>query len=165
MKTTWMALGTLAAVLLVAGLIFASGGAGEAAPGEMPATARSMVKTATSRADISQFVQYNRQIELSPAQQAVQREALETLPAPCCSNYSAATCCCDCNLARATWGLAKHLIKNEGLGAAEVRTAVAGWHRTINPDGFSGKACFSGGCGRPFRHDGCGGMEEGELVF
>lgn len=164
MKATMFSVATLAVVLMVGGLIAFSGEREDVAA-EVPQATTAAGEAATSRAEISQLVLYNREIELSPAQEAVQREALEALPAPCCSSYSAATCCCECNLARATWGLAKHLIKNEGLGAAEVRTAVAGWYRTINPDGFNGKACFSGGCGRPFRHDGCGGMKEGELVF
>ena len=95
----------------------------------------------------------------------MRREALEALPAPCCENFSAATCCCECNMARATWGLAKHLIVEKGYDAATVRTAVADWHRAINPGGFSGDACFTSGCGRPFAKNGCGGMNEGALVF
>jgi hypothetical protein len=117
------------------------------------------------RAETERFVAYNRTIELTPAEEAVRVQALVRLPAPCCKNFTAATCCCPCNMARATWGLAKHLIAEQGLGAVEVREAVGEWQRKINPGGFSGEACFNGGCGRAFRHDGCGGMVEGELVF
>ena len=45
--------------------------------------------------------QYEKTIKLTPAQQATYREALEGLPAPCCSDNTALTCCCPCNSARA----------------------------------------------------------------
>jgi hypothetical protein len=117
------------------------------------------------RAETERFLVYNRSIELTPEQEKVRVEALEALPAPCCSQYTAATCCCPCNMALATWGLAKHLIVDQGYGVAEVRAAVAEWHRAINPEGFSGDVCASpGGCGRPFAKNGCGGMDERHLV-
>lgn len=117
------------------------------------------------REETERLIAYNRSIELTPEQHEVYREALDGLRAPCCDRYSAATCCCECNMARATWGLAKHLVAEKELGANEVRTAVADWFETINPDGFTGDACFTGGCGRPFAKNGCGGMSESRLVF
>lgn len=117
------------------------------------------------REETETFLAYNRSIELTPAQHTVYREALDGLRAPCCDEYSAATCCCECNMARATWGLAKHLVAEKELGAKEVRTAVADWFETINPDGFTGDACFTGGCGRSFAKNGCGGMSEDQLIF
>lgn len=117
------------------------------------------------QAETETLLAYNRSIELTPAQHEVFRQALDGLPAPCCDQYSAATCCCECNMARATWGLAKHLVAEKGYGASEVRTAVADWFADVNPDGFTGDACFTGGCGRSFARNGCGGMSEDHLVF
>lgn len=111
------------------------------------------------------FLSYNQSISLSPAQERLRKEALGALPAPCCTDRSAYTCCCSCNLAKSVWGLSKHLIANEGLEASEVRAAAEGWFRSVNPDGFSGDACYTGGCRRPFRRNGCGGMSESSLVL
>ena len=83
---------------------------------------------------------------------------------PSCSQYSAATCCCECNLTRATWGLTKHLIV-EGADADRIRSAVKQWQGVINPDGFSGSSCFDGGCQRTFRNNGCGGMSKAQLLY
>jgi hypothetical protein len=115
------------------------------------------------RAETERFLAYERDITLTPAQEAVRVAALEALPAPCCKEFSAATCCCRCSMARATWGLAKHLIVNEKASVEKVRAAVAAYHHAINPSGFSGDVCATGGCGRPFADNGCGGM--GSLVF
>jgi hypothetical protein len=116
-------------------------------------------------AETQRFLGYFRSIELTKEQEAVRREALEALPAPCCAKFSAATCCCPCNMAKASWGLAKHLIVEQGAAVVEVRAAVSEWYRAINPGGFSGDACFTGGCARPFAENGCGGMKDSELVF
>ena len=55
--------------------------------------------------------------------------------------------------------------ESQPADAERVRSAVAEWHRSINPGGFTGDACFTGGCSRAFANNGCGGMEEGRLVF
>lgn len=112
-----------------------------------------------------EFHAYNRSITLTSEQHEVMREALTAIKAPCCSDRSALTCCCDCNMAKSWWGLSKHLIANEGLGAEEVRTAVNEWLEFINPNGFSGNACYTGRCSQPFRHNGCGGMKEDNVIF
>lgn len=112
-----------------------------------------------------EFMAYERSIVLTPEQERVKEEALSAIPAPCCSDRTAATCCCQCNMAKSWWGLAKHLIANEGKGVDEVRAGVEEWLRFINPDGFSGNACYTGGCGRAFRHNGCGGMDSSRVVF
>jgi hypothetical protein len=163
---------------LVLGAVLAVGGgyfllAGSSAPAVSGASAApaatpgdSVVGSPTGdRPETEAFVAYNRSIELTPDQHRVYVEALDGLRAPCCDEYSAATCCCECNLARATWGLAKHLVADEGYGAGDVRAAVADWFDTVNPDGFTGDACFTGGCGRSFARNGCGGMSESRLVF
>jgi hypothetical protein len=111
------------------------------------------------------FISYFHKIALSAEELEIRNEALSSIPAPCCDNFSAATCCCVCNLARSIWGLSNHLIQEEGYSAKEVRGTVIEWLAFTNPAGYSGNACFNGGCGRPFYRDGCGGMEEGKLVI
>ena len=111
------------------------------------------------------FISYFQDIALSPEQVQIRDEALTAIPAPCCDSYSAATCCCVCNLARSIWGLSNYLIYEEEYSVVEVRGAVTEWLAFTNPKGYSGNACFNGGCGRPFYRDGCGGMEEGKLVI
>jgi len=118
-----------------------------------------------SRAEAESFIGYHRSIQLTPEQEAVEREALEAIPAPCCSNFTAATCCCECNLARSIWGLSSFLIAEKGFGVEQVRDAVNAWVEAINPSGFPGDSCFTGGCGRAFQEGGCGGMHESRLIF
>ena len=113
-----------------------------------------------------EFLEYERTIELTAPQQAVYREALEGLPAPCCSDNSALTCCCPCNAARAWWGLTKHLVANLGYDVAATQAKVDEWFRFINAKGWSGDTCYSsGGCAKPFHQNGCGGMSAGQLAF
>jgi hypothetical protein len=111
------------------------------------------------------FISYFKDITLSPEELKIRNEALSSIPAPCCDNYSAATCCCVCNLARSIWGLSNYLLQEEGYSADKVKGSVQEWLAFTNPNGYSGNACFDGGCGRPFYRDGCGGMEEGKLVI
>ncbi|HET9768074.1 MAG TPA: hypothetical protein VFS60_14560, partial [Thermoanaerobaculia bacterium] len=108
------------------------------------------------RAETERLVAYDKAIQLTAAQEAIRVEALTPLAAPCCKQFSAATCCCRCNMKRASDGLAKHLIVNLGANAETVRAQVAAWQKAINPDGFSGDTCSTGGCGRAFQHNGCG---------
>lgn len=125
--------------------------------------------TATSFNDVksqtAEFHAYNRSITLSVEQKQVFREALSNIPAPCCSDRTAYTCCCQCNLARSWWGLAKHAIANQGYGIEQVRTTVEEWIAFVNPAGFSGDTCYSGGCSRPFRYNGCGGMKASNVIL
>ena len=111
------------------------------------------------------FISYFKDITLTPDELEVRNEALSSISAPCCDDFSAATCCCVCNLARSIWGLSNYLIKEEGYPAEKVKRTVNEWLAFTNPGGYSGNACFNGGCGRPFYRDGCGGMEEGKLVI
>lgn len=117
------------------------------------------------RRETMEYIEYNRTIVLTVAQERVKEEALSSLPAPCCNDRSAHTCCCTCNSARAWWGLAKHLIADEGYNAEQVRTKVSEWFDFINPGGFSGDSCYTGGCGRSFAENGCGGMSSSRVVF
>jgi hypothetical protein len=162
LRRACLALATLAALLGGAGgaLSAASAASGKAGSDSNKAPAADFEG---DRAETERFLAWERSIQLTPEQEAVRVAALSALPAPCCKQFTAATCCCPCNMARATWGLAKHLIAEEGADAERVRTTVAAWHHAINPDGFSGDVCSTGGCNRPFAHNGCGGM--GELKF
>ena len=112
-----------------------------------------------------QFIEWYQTIKLTPEQEAVKKAALEPLRAQCCDDKSAYTCCCKCNISRTMWGLAHYMIAKQGAGAEEVRERVREWVSFINPKGYSGQACYRGGCGRPFARDGCGGMKAGQLVF
>jgi hypothetical protein len=52
-----------------------------------------------------EFIAYSDSIQLTPEQELVKQEALSRIPAPCCSDNSAYTCCCPCNMAKSWWGL------------------------------------------------------------
>lgn len=117
------------------------------------------------RQQTEEFIGYNKWISLTPEQQRIKTQALSSIPAPCCSKYSMATCCCPCNLAKSVWGLANHLIAEKRYDAPRVKQAVLQWIRFTNPNGSAGNACFQGRCGRAFREDGCGGMDEATVRF
>jgi hypothetical protein len=112
-----------------------------------------------------QFIEWYRTIKLTPEQEAVKKAALTTLPAPCCADKSAYTCCCECNVSRTVWGLAHYMIAKQDAGAEQVRAKVREWIAFVNPKGYSGKSCYNGGCARTFRNDGCGGMSAERLVL
>jgi len=114
--------------------------------------------------DTATFMGYSRTITLTAAQEAVKKAALEALPAPCCSDNTAYTCCCPCNLAKTIWGLSNYLIARQHADAAETRAAVDEWVRFVNPAGYPGSTCYKGGCPKPFAKAGCGGMSE-PVVF
>ncbi len=117
------------------------------------------------RSQTLEFIEWDETIELTPTQEAVKKSALEALSAPCCSDNSAYTCCCPCNISRSTWGLSKWLIVEKGFSATQVREKAAEWIAFLNPDGYSGRACYTGGCPRPFHKDGCGGMNPTDVQF
>jgi len=117
------------------------------------------------QASTRQFIGLESSIQLTSAQEAVKKEALEALPAPCCSDNTAYTCCCPCNMSLSIWGLSNLLIAEHGYDATQVRTKVKKWIKKINPDGFSGDVCYTGGCLRPFAHNGCGGMARGRVIW
>lgn len=116
-------------------------------------------------AETRRFIEWERAIRLSREQEAIKKAALSPIPAPCCSNNSAYTCCCRCNMALSIWGLAKYMISKQKADAKAVRAKTEAWITYINPNGYSGKACYTRGCARPFREDGCGGMRRSQLVF
>ena len=116
-----------------------------------------------TREEAQEFMKANREISLTPAQEHVRLMALDekdstgkpVVPAPCCADKTAATCCCECNLARTIWGLSKSLIVS-GADATEVREAVQDWTRTLNPAGYAGDACYVGRCNNSLKSDACG---------
>jgi hypothetical protein len=123
------------------------------------------VKFFDAPSQAAEFIGYSRSITLTPAQQKVREKALRAMAAPCCREFPLATCCCPCNLAKSAWGLANFMIGRNGATADEVKDAVGGWLAFVNPSGFSGDACNSaGGCARRFAHNGCGGMDERNLL-
>ncbi len=118
-----------------------------------------------SREEVERLMAHYEAIELSAEQEALRVEALQPLSAPCCQEFSAATCCCECNLSRATWGLAKYLIATLGYGPEQVRETVQRFHAAVNPGGYPGDTCSTGGCALPMRAAGCGGMSAEQLAF
>ena len=108
--------------------------------------------------DARRFMAWEAEIELTESQEQVMKDALTPMPAPCCSDNSAYTCCCPCNLAKSWWGLSKYLISERGAGVEEVRETVQEWFDRLVPEGFSGDICGTGGCNRAMRDNGCGGM-------
>lgn len=105
------------------------------------------------------------EIELTAAQERIKKEALGSIPAPCCSDNSAYTCCCPCNVSRTIWGLSQYMIAKQGASVAQVRAKVKEWIGFVAPNGYQGDACYTGGCPRPFREGGCGGMKPDNLVL
>ena len=112
-----------------------------------------------ARAQAAKFIGYHDSIKLSSEQEKIKESALSTIPAPCCGEYSIATCCCPCNLAKSVWGLSHYLIAKAGFNTEELRQAVSEWIQFTNPGGYTGDACHNGGCKRPFEKNGCGGMD------
>ena len=124
------------------------------------ASARRAVTFTDARRQAAEFISYDRSISLTPVQKEIMDQALSSIPAPCCDQFSIATCCCPCNLAKSTWGLSKFLIAKQQATATQVRAAAAEWLQFTNPGGYTGDACFTKGCNRPFEANGCGGMDD-----
>ena len=138
-------------------------GCGDSSPA--PATAVGDDPIATLLAlPMERLIAYDAEIELTAEQEELKRAALTPIPAPCCSDRSAYTCCCQCNLGRAWWGLSKVLITEHGQSAAEVQSNVERWIRNVRPQGFAGDSCYTGRCSTAARHDGCSGMNPNRIV-
>ena len=131
---------------------------------------------ALSMSNAPTFLQYYEQHPLTAEQEAVKRDALTPLVAPCCDDNPMYTCCCPCNLAKTVWGLSAYLIVEKDYDATTVREAALQWLRFIRRDYYkareleqqglnpstlgvyAGKSCYEGRCDLPFRQGGCGGM-------
>jgi len=155
----------LGAAVLILGALFAVEYAGTA--GASTGTVKTVAGLTFHdvAAQTQEFIGYDGSIHLTPEQEAIRVEALSAIPAPCCSDNSADTCCCPCNMAKSVWGLSKYLITEKGADVAQVRQAAQDWFGFINPAGFSGDTCYIGGCNRAFKDNGCGGMSEHNPVF
>ena len=118
------------------------------------------------REQTRQFMEWEKTIRLTPQQEALKKEALSAIPAPCCSDNNAYTCCCACNVSRTIWGLTNHLITQQDASPEQIRAKVTEWVGFVNPQGYkSGDTCYTGGCRRAFKHDGCGGMSASHVVY
>lgn len=144
-----------AAAVLVAGL--ATFGSLQAADDEVVFT--------DVKAQTAEFMGYYHAIQLTPEQEAVKKEALTAIPAACCSDNTAYTCCCPCNMSLTVWGLTAFLIVEQGYDAAAVKDKVEEWYQFINPKGFSGDVCYRGACGKSFENGGCGGMNHEHVAW
>ena len=115
-----------------------------------------------------QFMRWHEEIRLNASQEAVKKAALGNIPAPCCADNSAYTCCCPCNISRTIWGLSQYMIARQGASADQVRSKVQEWIAFIGPKppaGYSGSGCYTGQCPSPFSQGGCGGMSPDKLVL
>ena len=112
-----------------------------------------------------EFIGYYHTIELTPQQEAIKKEALGAMPAACCSGSTAYTCCCPCNLSKTIWGLSNYVIAKRGADAHQLRAAVDAWLAYINSDGYTGDACYRGGCEGNASRNGCGGMHEEKITI
>ena len=116
-------------------------------------------------AQTREFIGYNSTIRLTAEQEAIKREVLASMPAACCRNSNAYTCCCACNLSKSVWGLSNYVLSAHHATAEQLRDVVNTWKEFTNPAGYSGSSCYSGGCTLPFHENGCGGMSESDLVL
>ena len=117
------------------------------------------------RIQTPEFIGYYNSIKLTPEQEKLKKDVLSAIPAPCCTEYSIATCCCPCNLAKSVWGLSNYAIAKLDYDANKLKKAVNDWISFTHKNGFAGDSCSSGRCGSSFAEDGCGGMKEGEIVY
>jgi hypothetical protein len=146
--------------LLAIALVVLAGGAGNSTSMDKAGRAgQDAVEFTDTRSQAVEFIGYHESIALTPEQELIKNTALSSIAAPCCSDFTAATCCCPCNLAKSIWGLANVLIVEHDYGVDQLRQAAVDWIAFTNPAGYSGDACFTaGGCERSFEKNGCGGM-------
>jgi hypothetical protein len=112
-----------------------------------------------------EYIGYYHTINLTAEQEAIKAEVLKAMPAACCRNSTAYTCCCPCNLSKSLWGLSNYVIATHRATADELRTVADAWLGFVNPDGFQGSACYQGRCEEKPSKDGCGGMNENDLTL
>ena len=163
-----------AAIGLFAAIPFFVSHAQPAAPPAQPPAAAEFTPTVSvlggklvfrdAKAQAKEFIGYYHSIKLTPEQDAIKKAALEPMPAACCRDSSAYTCCCPCNLSKTIWGLGNLAISKYGANSKDVQQAVQSWLGYVNPtSGFSGDSCYRGGCNNAAHRGGCAGMEESKL--
>ncbi|MDX9734362.1 MAG: hypothetical protein RBU36_09565 [Thermoanaerobaculia bacterium] len=146
---------------LAAAVLSASALAGPSAP---PKAASKTPVFKDVKAQTLEFMRYA-DMSLAPEQEKVKDDVLSAIPTVCCKKFSMKTCCCPCNMAMTIWGLSNYMLVVKGANAAELKSAVLDWVKFIGPAGYTGDACFTGGCNRPFSKNGCGGMDHKNVVF
>lgn len=146
---------------LAAAVFSASALAGPAAP--LKAGSKTPVFTDV-KAQTLEFIRYA-DMSLAPEQEKTKDDVLSAIPTVCCKKFSMKTCCCPCNMAMTIWGLSNYMLVVKGANAAELKSAVLDWVKFIGPAGYTGDACFKGGCNRPFSKNGCGGMDHKNVIF
>ncbi len=151
-----------AMLLLVVGILL-SAAVALAGTGEHMHQEKAPKSEMISRAEVLKLMEYEKFHDLTPEQEALRVAGLENIKAPCCAEYSAATCCCPCNLAKALWGFTKKMILEDQATAGQIQVEAEAWLANISVEEFTGDACFDGGCGRSMRHNGCGGMQEEDV--
>lgn len=158
MKRTSLVILSVAAVAMIAFGLFA-----QQTPAKTAAT--TAMKFDAVEPQTRRFIEYYKTIQLTPEQEKVKAAALSPLKAVCCRDFSALTCCCPCNFSKSLWGMTHYLIARKGYDAARVQEAARAWIAYVNPNGFSGDVCSTGGCNRPFAENGCGGMDDRNVAF
>jgi hypothetical protein len=128
-------------------------------------TAPKPLKFYDVRVQTPEFIGYYNSIKLTAEQEKIKTDVLSTIPAPCCSEYSIATCCCPCNLAKSVWGLSNYAIAKLNYDEKKLKDAVLEWIKFTHKNGYTGDSCSHGRCGSSFSEDGCGGMKEDNIVF
>ena len=117
-------------------------------------------------AQTEEFIGYYHSIQLTPEQEQIKKDALSSFPAPCCQEFTMATCCCPCNFAKSVWGLSNYLIAKKNYKTEQVKQTALRWidfgRKGTKP---AGDACFTGRCSKPFHQDGCGGMKEDNVIY
>jgi hypothetical protein len=154
-----------ASILLATSFVPISTRASEEDAAVSSTSGTSLIRFTDVERQTGEFLGYGKTIKLTAEQEKIKEAALGDIKAVCCKDFSALTCCCPCNLSKALWGMAAYLIAEKGATAAQVKVAAHEWIRFVNPEGFSGDACFTGGCSRPFAENGCGGMNENDVQF
>lgn len=154
-------------IIAVAVIVFAVGltAAQQQRPKAPAKAATAAIKFEAVEPQTRKFIEYYKTIRLTPEQEKVKNAALSPLKAVCCKDFPALTCCCPCNFSKSLWGMAHYLIAQKGYNTAQVQEAAKAWIAYVNPNGFSGDVCQTGGCNRAFAKNGCGGMDDRALVF
>lgn len=145
-----------AALIIIALVVYYVGVASE----DIEPPKKSGIKFYDVRLQAPEFISYYDSITLTPEQEKIKSDALSSIPAPCCDDYSMLTCCCPCILSKTIWGLSNFLIVEHGYNADQLKDAISRWVSFTNKNGYAGDACYVGRCGLQFEEDGCGGMEK-----
>ena len=135
-----------------------------------------------SLGNLTQFIGWSDSIVLFSAESRTFRNALDSLPTPCCDDHKLLSCCCErdglaCNLVQSAKGLTAYLIHNWGYDVGELKDALLEWLRFARPDYYIAReladrrmdpddfnlttygSCYRNLCTTAIAVGGCGGME------